>query len=326
MFKTLALSVLFGAAAVAAETGGSSAFVNLQINKSARSCAMGGAGTALASDESFISLNPATLAQVGENRLSAGHLLLNGTGFHSADNGWTPDQGRFADFASLVLRTHGVKTSVFIDYLQDDGYIAADEYGHADPARQFSIMDLGLGLAAAYSLGPVDLGLSVRELNQRIFNQQANAVVVDLGAAFPHLWRNLRAGLALKDLALYVDAFDQVAYWPSQGVMAGLAWEEKLSGICTAALLLDGQVFLDANVPWSERFQNFSPYFPLGLELAFYKKCFVRAGYTLNHDVKRLSAGVGLKLSFLSADYAFVYNSSDLGSTNLFTLSYLFDK
>jgi hypothetical protein len=65
----------------------------------------------------------------------------------------------------------------------------------------------------------------------------------------------------------------------------------------------------------------------IGLEFAYLKKLYLRAGYRINYDEEKFTIGTGIDIpiSFLNFSVDYAYKSfTNLGSTHQFTIDFQF--
>ncbi len=183
-----------------------------------------------------------------------------------------------------------------------------------------SSSDWLLALAAARSLGErLDAGASLKLVYRDLAGLRATGLGLDLGLRM-RLDYGLSAGLSLKDVPATVVLWDDGesdTIWPEW--RAALGWEGRLPWL-GLPLRSEWALAGDLEGPVADAEGEFrSVWLDGGLELRPLKVLALRAGISDN----RLSAGAGIRLRRLRADYAFRPHP-DLDSSHLVSLGFLF--
>ena len=291
-----------GVACLAAQASfnvGSQAAAWLNLPDSARVAAMGGASVALADDVNCASVNPAGLGALGDQEVSLMH------------NAYVQDTALEHIAYGLGL-PGGNGAALSVDYMN---YGAIQAYSSANgvltPDGSINPYGLGVGLGYGHSFGGLDLGLTVKLVDESLAGAGASSTVGgDVGVR----WRQqpdsgFAVGLAAQNIGGQLDGADL----PAQ-VQAGLAYRLPL---------MDGRqrlaVAADAVVPSAD---SQSSSVDLGAEYAGDSLWAIRLGYSVvgNNGVGGLDVGGGLTYAGLSFDYAFVAEGV-LGNANFISLS-----
>jgi hypothetical protein len=180
---------------------------------------------------------------------------------------------------------------------------------HARNPNIFTASDLAVSLGFAYRLQrqKLQLGASARYLSQRIENESAGTVMLDLGAVMK--FRQLTLGAAARNLG------------------PGLKFVNETSGLPITFGL--GATYYFPNLPLTPALAVEVPMddalaLALGAEYSFARYLSLRAGIKTDRDagfVSWLRAGFGIRYQALCVDYA-VIPSRDIGYTHTVSLGY----
>jgi long-subunit fatty acid transport protein len=157
----------------------------LQIPIGARSEAMGGAIVGLADDASAIFWNPAGIVKI--NNVQAHFSYMN----------WFD----LFDFnaASLVYNAgeYGVFGASMISFTTGNMEITTEEEPNGT-GRYFDAGDIALGVSyAKYLTDRFSVGLSVKYINQRIWNETASGIAFDIGTQYRLDFQNLTIAMSM---------------------------------------------------------------------------------------------------------------------------------
>jgi hypothetical protein len=287
-----------------ANDAGTSAGLLLKQITNVRAEGMGGAQTAVTTDEAgAIGWNPGALAQGGYPALSAIYyhgLVDDAYGALNYDMALNRD---FAFGAGLLVYDAGS-----FDLNSDAG-----ETTSVSAERDF----LG-SLTGAYRLGllgsDLAFGANLKLLHSTLLAQySALAVAVDLGAQmqFAGWLKNLQAGLAVKNIGTPLKYIDDADPLPSYALL-GLAYrvyQDKTFSVLVAA---DAQNDLGSRMN-----ENF------GAEVNIAEIVAVRAGYKAGSALESLTFGLGVNLENFQLDYAYSPTQA-LSATHIASLKYTF--
>lgn len=282
----------------------------LQLPVGARSEAMGGAIVGLADDASAIFWNPAGIVKV--NNVQAHFSYMN----------WFD----LFDFnaASLVYNAGelGVFGASMVLFSTDEMEITTEEEPNGT-GRFFDAGDIALGISyAKYLTDRFSVGLTVKYVNQRIWNETASGVAFDIGTQYRLDFQNLTIAMCMTNFGADMkydgpdldftyrkdDNFPQSRLIPSR-----LITQEY-------PLPLNFQVGIGFDV-FEYEFVKMKGAFDVthpndnaerahfGTEFAFFDRIFVRAGYKYNYDDQDFTFGAGANVPLGSTavyfDYAF---------------------
>ena len=254
----------------------------LKIGVGARACAMGGAFTALADDATALYWNPAGLAQIKRAELYATY------------NSWF--QGINQGYVGLTFPFIGGKLALGANYVDMGKLEGRDNEG---------------GLTGEFGATDIQANLGYAVGNKFMIGFSAGAVQETLGGNTQTAFLGT-AGILLK---------------PDPHLSIGVSYQNlgENSGQTSLPQTLRGGVALkigsiilsfDAVMP-----NDNDSYFCGGVEFPLGNFIALRGGYTTRNDAGQgYSAGVGINISGLSVDYAYV-PYSDLGDTHRISLT-----
>jgi hypothetical protein len=268
---------------------------------------MGFAFAAVADDLNAIQYNPAGLAQLSGNNVSVTYLSY----FQDISYGWMA--------YSLPSTLLGPGTlGISVGYLSLGG-IEGRGLSDTDAATStFGASDLQAALSYALKdvVEGLSLGFNLKVISENINTTRATGFAADLGAflSLKDLDPGLTASVALQNLGTGLKFVSVTDPFPTT-VKAGLAYK-----------LLEGTMVLAADADYALQDSKFS--FRGGMEYWLQGMIAPRIGYRVAPagdltTVSGIGAGLGLKLSDLSVDYAFL-PQGDLGNTHRVSLGYRF--
>lgn len=280
---------------------GTSGYQFLKINVDARSAGMGGSNVADAMDGSSLYLNPALAVQMRNNQFYLGHTAY----FADID----------LNYASYIHRFQNIAVGASLMYLDSGVMNETNEFNPIGTGRTFRTVHMAAGLTFAQELTTLfSYGLTVKYLDERIEEIQAQTVVVDIGFFYRVGDSGLRFAIGLNNFGLDAtpegetirrtldgdvieNDFERVS--PPTTFSIGTAYDAYESE--SIKVLVTGQVTNP-----SDNAERFS----LGTELTYLNQFFLRTGYEFGVDeVKLPSFGVGFKLPIgnysVALDYGF---------------------
>jgi hypothetical protein len=281
----------------------------LKIPVGARSVGLGGAYTSLSDDAISVFWNPAGIVKVKYHAV------------HFSNMNWFKmfDMNAAAYvFNAGNLGVFAVAAMVF----SMDKMEITDEFNPNGTGRYFDAQDLSLGVTYARRLTEkFRTGITVKYINQRIWNETANGFAFDVGTQYQLDFYNLIIAMSMTnfgpdmkmagpDLNVKYDSNTdfpnrliptqlETEYYPLPlNFQLGLAMDLYRNEFTKLRVAVDA-VHPNDN---RERIQ-------LGSEISFYDRLFLRGGYKFNADDERYNFGFGIN-AFLGglliyADYAY---------------------
>jgi hypothetical protein len=297
----------------------------LQIGVGAKPAALGGAYVAAANDALALFWNPAGIANVQHQSVHFSHTPW-----------WTSTSLNSAAFA-LHLGDAGslgaAVTAFTMDAMEVTTELEPDGTGET-----FDAQDLMIGLTYARPLTDrFNAGITVKYIQQRIWNETASGVAFDVGTQYRLAFRNLTIGMSMtnfggdlrldgRDLSYKLDTDPNLprnrlapTKLETEDYALPLHFQVGVSMDVMRAESLSWQVALDVTHP-----NDNSERINVGTEMTAFNQIFLRGGYRYNYDDEDLALGFGVMLPFqenkLMFDYA--YSRYDLlPNVNRFSLS-----
>jgi len=279
----------------------------LKIGLGARPAAMGFAFAAISDDLNAIQYNPAGLSQLKGNNVAVTYLSY----FQDINYGWMA--------YSMPMNISGPGTfGVSFGYLTLGG-IEKRGLTDTDAADSlFGASDMQVALSYAFKdvVEGLSLGTNIKMVTEAIDTVRATGFAVDLGAFMDlkDLIPDLTASIALQNLGTGLKFTSINDPFPTN-IKTGVAIK-----------LLDKTLLLAADSDYALSDAKLS--FRVGMEYWLQGMIAPRIGYavapsTSLGSLAGLGAGLGIKLSELNLDYAFL-PQGDLGNTHRVTLGYKF--
>ncbi len=268
-----------------------------------RAISMGGAFVATANDATALYWNPAGAARATANEVMFSHTRW----FADITYNWVGAMVSMGDNGTAGL------SLTYVDYGQIEVTTITEQEGTGE---LFTASDIALGLSYGYNLTDrFSLGLSMKYINQSIWNSSASGFAVDIGTLFTSDIYGLRVGASIsnfgtdmkidgKDLFILHDINDGIngnndqvlAKWNTDSYPLPLMFRV---GLAKDFLLNDMNrltVAVDAIHP-----NDNAEALNLGAEYSFNENVMLRAGYKsllLDNSEEGLTLGLGLKAEF----------------------------
>ncbi|MCD6318073.1 PorV/PorQ family protein [Candidatus Aerophobetes bacterium] len=259
----------------------------LKIGVGARATAMGGAFTALADDGTALYWNPAGLAQIERTEISAMYNMW----FQEVNQG----------YLSLAFPLLGGIAGLGANYMDMGKIEGRDTEGN--PTGDFGASDIqaSLGYARNFS-SKLMLGISAGMLQDTIAEDKKTAYLGNAGFLFKPT-ELISVGLACQNIGSKLGE-DPLPLTYRGGIALRL---KSISIEADAVKPIDDDIYYCAGLEWL-----------IGNILV------LRGGYRTGQDVgSGISAGVGLRISKINLDYAYV-PYGDLGDTHRVSLEMKF--
>jgi hypothetical protein len=169
-----------------AQIGGRQSFAFLLLPANARTTALGGVNlTADHRDPSGFLANPGLSADTAHAHLSLGLAGLN-------------VGATYTTLTGLLRRGPRARLGVGLQYLGYGQFAGYDATGA--PTGNFNAYDYALTAHYSHTLAPFTLGANLKLAGSNLGGFTATALLVDVGGTFVHPRRDLRVGLAIKNL------------------------------------------------------------------------------------------------------------------------------
>jgi filamentous hemagglutinin family protein len=285
----------------------------LKIPVGPRAAALGGAFTAYGDDASVLFWNPAGIVGLKGSALNVSH-----------EEWWAGSRLNHAAFVQSFGEQVGAFGVSFTLMTMDKIAVTTEEDPEGRSGLTFDAQDLMLGLSYARMLTEdFSVGVTGKYIHERIWNETAGGLAIDVGTQYHIGFRDLRIGMSVNNFGgdLIFEGRDLlVDYDPN-------------SSIATERLL-PGQIQAE-EYPLPLRFQvgiSMSPYISddfsvlvaadvihpndndelvcTGIEAKIMQCLVLRGGYRFGDDVARWSTGVGASVPLgnlrVGFDYAFM--------------------
>ena len=336
-FLLILITIAFQAAGYAGDFSkvGTAAAQFLKIGVGARAMGLGGSFTALANDVSTIYWNPAGISNIDGFSLAVAH------------NEWFADISH--DFAGIV---YPLTSSDFVAL-----HVVALNTGEQEVTTvtqpegtgiYYDVSDLAIGLSYARTLTDrFSVGLTVKYIQQNLYNESANTFAVDLGTYLRTGFHDLVIAMNMsnfggnmqlegRDLITITDLNNQVSgnYNPDARLKTE-PWPLPLTFRVGVAMN-----FVGGNDPIVESAQNRftiavdgvhpndnTEKVNVGGEYAWDETVFARVGYKINYYLEKWTFGVGLRMNVINQQVGFDYalvDFNDLGKVSQFSLELRF--
>ncbi len=333
--KKISFLIVFSLLQSAAFAGGFSkvgttAAQFLKIGVGARAMGLGGSFTALANDVSSLYWNP------------AGITNLNSFTFAVSHSEWFADISH--DFAGVVLPLSTSDVIALNVIALNTGEQEVTTVIQPEGTGVFyDVSDLSVGLSYARTLTDrFSVGLTVKYVQQNLYNESANTFAVDIGTTLRTGFHDLIIAMSMtnfggnmqlegRDLitlsngnqgsgSFNPDARLKTEPWPLPLIFrVGIAMD--IVGGKDPFIISDMNRFTMAidGVHPNDNTEKIN----LGGEYAWNEIIFARLGYKINYDVEKWTFGFGVKVNFgeqqAGFDYALI-DFKDLGKVSQFSL------
>lgn len=284
----------------------------LKIPVGPRAAAMGGAFTSSGDDASALFWNPAGSVGVRGSALIASH-----------EEWWAGTRLNHAAFVQSFGELGSVGLS-FTSMNMDKLAVTTEEDPEGSSGLMFDAQDLMLGLTYARNLTEdFSVALTAKYIHQRIWNESANGVAVDVGTLYHIGYRDLKLGMSVTNFGgdLTFEGRDLLVDYD---VRSTTATERLLPAQIQAEgypLPLHFQVGLSMSPYISDEFSvllaadvvhpnDNDEIVCAGIEATVLQRLALRGGYRFGDDTARWSAGVGASVPAgnltIGFDYAYV--------------------
>jgi len=318
MKKVIIILILTATLLPAQSKVGTSSAQFLGIGVGPKSIAMGGAFTAVADDASTLYWNPGAISRLGKSQ-----TMFSNTGWLVNTN---------VNLIAGVLKLNS-SSAIGIFFMQlDYGDEEITDLNNQNGTNLFwKASDLASGISYARNLtNRFSIGTSLKYITQKIYNESASSVAIDVGLLYQSLSETFRIGMSIsnygtemtmdgKDLFQKID-LDENNSGHNETIVAKLktdAWPLPLFfrvGVSSDViktenlrLTIASDFFLPSDDVESLNF---------GLEAGFLERVFVRTGYKTIGDSaseEGLTAGIGAKAYVSGVGVVVDYAVQDFG-------------
>lgn len=314
---------------------GTSAAQFLKIGVGARALSMGGAFQAVANDASSVYWNPA-----GMTRTDQVSWIFNHTD-------WFLDTSH--DFSSLVLPLRrGSYLGLSINVMTIGKEEITTEENSAGTGHYWDALGLSAGISYARRMtDKFSIGTTVKYVTERIWNESASSVAVDVGTILDTGYKGVVIGMSfsnfgssmqlsgrdlIRELDLNeanslnapVDSRLHTEPWPLP-VCFSIGTAIEIVGQADRIVYSDNQrltLAVNGTHPNDD-----SEKLNMGMEWAINETVFLRGGYSYGKDLSDFSGGAGIKIGAYGRDMLFDYSIvpyEDLGIVHTYTISSTF--
>jgi len=299
----------------------------LKIPVGARAAALGGAVTGLSDDATSLFWNPAGITQDHTHSLHVSQIPWM-TYFNITAVGYTinlPQRGTIG----FHFRTLGMEKMEITTELEPNG-----------TGEFFDSQDIEVGVSYAVKLiDQFSIGFTSKVIQQRIWNETATAVALDIGTLYHIHYRNTAIAMSMRnfgpdlqmsgpDLLVFYDASEEYANRilpankKTEAYTLPLIFQFGLTSDVISAPFFHSTIGLDL-VHYNDNDEQIL----IGLESTIAQRFAVRGGYRFNESESQPSLGVGLQQRIdkmvIKLDYAYVLHEY-LGDTRFISLDIIF--
>ncbi len=302
----IGISLLIITSGLSFAGNGESALSFMKRGVGARPNAMANSFVAVADDVNSVYWNPAGLTQIQHGEVGLMHMQT----FEDTKYNFLGYSQKLND--KLAIGIHGI----YYDYGSFDK-TGEDGSGNYDSSvsGSFSAYDALVGVSLAYRMVPaLSIGLTVKEIEEKIDSHKDNAIAGDCGVL-------LKTPLSGLSLAANVQNFGGKMGDDKLPTNLKTGFSYRVNAKKAGDLLIAGA----ADIPMDGS-ENILP--SVGLEYVFMNVLALRGGYVFNHDVESFTAGTGFILNVSKSvtttiDYAFS-TSDDLNDSHRISLGFKF--
>ncbi len=264
---------------------GTSAGLLLRISPEAKTSAMAEAVTSLSENLGALDFNPAAISNLPDYNFSFSHSEY----FEDVNL----EDMKFSTYIQKIKGNIGITLKYLSskDVERDERGIGRDEFLNSDAVA---------GISYARKIYPLDAGITVKYLNEKLAGESATAIAADLGLLYSGYNLPFDFGFCIRNVGSKISFGGEKDVLPSE-LRLGISRNfDKL------LLSVDG-------VRQRENILNGN----LGVELNAVKNFKLRAGYT---TLQNYSFGAGFSAKIISIDYSFTSHEK-LTDVNRFTLN-----
>lgn len=259
--------------------------------------------------------NPANLAMENSSTLNADYTLWIGDLTHT--------------HAGVNLRKNNRALAFgFLASQADEIPLRGNQPG--PPDGSFNISTISLSGGYAYQLGPLSLGATVQYLREEYYIHNASGYAASFGATGQFWSKRIRIGASLLNLGKMNKLRNQPTELPTTfraGFSAKLfTFEPPENEDLPISVTLKNDVIFPLKESQQTTQGNSSKqiYTNIGIELVVADIVALRTGYKTGDTVRPWSAGLGLDVESISANYAIIPFETGFGTVHSLGLKYQF--
>lgn len=264
---------------------------------------------------SDIYTNPANLALENYSSINADYTL------------WIADIAHAHAAINLKTNTHALAFG-FLGSQVTDIPLRGNQAGSAQGT--FNVSFLSLSGAYAHKIGPVALGATLQYLREEYYIYHASGYALNVGAAATIFDKRLQLGTSLLNVGKMNKLRNTATTLPMTyraGINARLFTftPPRNNNLPITVYLKDDLIVPLHTIRQStqdKRRQN--PYTNIALEFDLARTISLRTGYKTGNTVRHWSAGVGIKLDAITANYAIIPFQTGFGTVHSLGISYRF--
>jgi hypothetical protein len=312
---------------------GTSAAPFLSIGVGARAIGMGEAYVGISNDALALFWNP------------GGLTLIDGVSFTTTHTEWFA--GLTHDFAGISVPLGNGAIGASVTFLMSDDIEITTLLEPNGTGLFYNATDVAFGISYAYNLlDRFSVGVTGKYIQQKLVNESASSIAIDIGTILITGFKSLRIGMSLTNLggAMKMDGPDLVIPYNVGGnvaitpdIKAQLSTEEWplptnfRIGVAVDLVGQPGNSFIpneisrltlaiDGNHPTDNEERG-----NIGIEYSWNNTLALRTGYKFNYSEQGFTFGGGLNIglggALIGVDYALA-EFGDLGYVHRFTLGF----
>lgn len=312
MKKILIILILFAATLFGQSPNlGTSGATFLQIPVGARETSMGGAAVGLTDNVSSVFWNPAGLAKINSFQASFTYMK------------WFEMFDLNAAAVAFDAGDAGVFAANMLVFSTGQMEITTEKEPNGT-GQFFDAQDIALGISyARFLTDRFSVGLTVKYISQRIWNETASGFAFDIGTQYKLDFQNLTIAMSMMNFGgeLQFDGPDlYIVYDKDENFPLSRLTPAKLQ-TDTYPLPLNFQVGIGFDVFQADFIKirgavdavhpnNNKERLHFGTEFAFFDRLFLRGGYKYNYDDEDFTFGAGANVPFSGSFVKFDYSYS----------------
>lgn len=282
------------------QRAGTSALTFLKIGIGSRSTAMGSAFIGVADDASCLYWNPAGLAQ------------MSGSEFYTSRIEWPADI-QYDFFGIAFKSSQNFALGLSGGFLHTNAMDVTTEYMPHGTGEKFYYSDYFIGLSAAQRVTEhFSWGLTLKYVEENIADVSSHTPMIDIGTYYWTGYKSLRFAVSLTNFG------PEVAFRGSydKPVIEGGTVKADYEDFPLPTIFRLGAAMEIIDTDWNrltlagqlnhpvDNAETFS----VGVENAFVKYLFLRAGKIINNREEQLNLGIGLRLPLGKKNITFDYS------------------